>query len=223
MSSATTSCITISENALTIGIPNRGRLHQVCRHLMHQLFGLEDRRPRRLVMAADGGAMRVVAVRSSDIPTLLSGGVLDLGITSNELVLESGIPLAELGDLKMCAGHLALLLRAEEGAKTLDDLPSDMEIATQFPRCAELMLRDVFDRMVLRRVHGAAEAYPLLGLARGVFDVVATGVTAESNDLRVVAQFAATSARLYARPSGLETQPAPAGTVARTILAAAPC
>src|SRR3989304_9618410 len=75
---------------LRIGVPRKGRLQQPAEELLHQ-SGLTFRRQERTLFArCQEVPLDVMFVRAQDIPVLVAEGALDLGITGQDLVAETG-------------------------------------------------------------------------------------------------------------------------------------
>ena len=73
-----------------------------------------------------------------------------------------------------------------------------MRIATKYPRIAERHFEETGRQAEVIEVKGSVELAPLVGLADGIVDLVATGRTLEENDLEVREEIAACTARLVA-------------------------
>lgn len=184
---------------MRLAIPNRGRLHQDGLRLVHQALGLQPSHPRQLIFGSPDSGVEVVCVRSTDIPWLLCQRVVDLGLTGNDYVLESGFDnhLSEVVDLEICPGALCMLVGNQDECTFPANLPADVVVASQYPNITERLLRPQHPDFCLLKIDGGAEAYPTLGLARSILDVVASGETAAANNLRVIQTYHSTSARLY--------------------------
>jgi ATP phosphoribosyltransferase len=161
-------------------------------------MGLVNFGERKLRLETNYSPATVICVRSTDIPLLLADGTIHIGITGNDYVMESGVDVVDLVDLEFCAGSLCVLVDEADPAQSLQDLPPDVVLATQYPMCTKRLIQPHFPRSVMRVIDGAAEVYPSLGLCRAIVDVVNTGNTANSNHLRVLASVLNTSGRLFA-------------------------
>ena len=71
-----------------------------------------------------------------------------------------------------------------------------MRIATKYPRIAEHYFDETGRQAEIVDVKGSVELAPLIGLADGIVDLVATGRTLEENGLEVREEIAPSSARL---------------------------
>lgn len=148
----------------------------------------------------DGGETTLVTMRPSDVPTYVSAGAADLGITGKDVLLEQDDrPVFELVDLGV--GRCRMVLATQKG----DVAPSEhqrrlgmMKIATKYKRIAEQYFAEQGRQVELVEVKGSIELAPLVGLADGIVDLVATGRTLAENNLEVREEILSSSARLVA-------------------------
>jgi ATP phosphoribosyltransferase len=73
-----------------------------------------------------------------------------------------------------------------------------MRIATKYPRVAERHFERTGRQVEVIEVKGSVELAPLIGLADGIVDLVATGRTLEENDLEVREEIVECTARFVA-------------------------
>lgn len=148
----------------------------------------------------DGGELTLVTMRPSDVPTYVSAGAADLGITGKDVLLEHGDrPVYELVDLKI--GACRMVLATQKG----DVAPSEhqrrlglMKIATKYKRIAGRYFAEQGRQVELVEVKGSIELAPLVGLADGIVDLVATGRTLAENNLEVREEILSSTGRLVA-------------------------
>jgi ATP phosphoribosyltransferase len=148
----------------------------------------------------DGGELTLVTMRPYDVPTYVEAGAADLGITGKDVLLEQADrSVYELVDLKN--GYCRMVLATQKG----DPGPSEhqrrlgmMRIATKYPRIAEEYFEAHGRQVEVVEVKGSIELAPLVGLADGIVDLVATGRTLEENNLEVREEIVECTARLVA-------------------------
>ena len=148
----------------------------------------------------DGGELTLITMRPSDVPTYVSAGAADLGITGKDVLLEQGDrPVYELVDLGI--GLCRMVLATQKG----DVAPSEhqrrlgmMKIATKYKRIAEEYFAEQGRQVELVEVKGSIELAPLVGLADGIVDLVATGRTLADNNLEVREEILSSTGRLVA-------------------------
>jgi ATP phosphoribosyltransferase len=146
------------------------------------------------------GGLTLVTMRPSDIPTYVEAGAADLGITGKDVLLEQRDRIVyEVLDLRYGACRIVLAGRAGDPALEEDERRlGGMRIATKYPRIAERHFEETGRRAEVIEVKGSVELAPLVGLADGIVDLVATGRTLEENGLEVREEIATSTARLIA-------------------------
>jgi ATP phosphoribosyltransferase len=145
-------------------------------------------------------ALTLVTMRPSDIPTYVEAGAADLGITGKDVLLEQSDRIVyEILDLAY--GACRMVLAGREGDPSLGETErrlGGMRIATKYPRLAERYFEETGRQAEVIEVKGSVELAPLVGLADGIVDLVATGRTLEENGLEVREEIATSTARLVA-------------------------
>jgi ATP phosphoribosyltransferase len=146
----------------------------------------------------NGGRLTLVTIRPSDVPTYVEAGAADIGITGKDVLLEQADrTVYELLDLGY--GECRMVLAGRRGDDTLGDSERRlgvMRIATKYPRIAETYLERTGRQGEVIEVKGSVELAPLVGLADGIVDLVASGRTLEENDLEVREEIVRCTARL---------------------------
>jgi ATP phosphoribosyltransferase len=153
---------------------------------------------RSLVFEVDG--LTLVTMRPSDIPTYVEAGAADLGITGKDVLLEQPERVTyEVLDLGY--GQCRMVLAGRQGDPTLGESErrlGGMRIATKYPRIAERHFEETGRQAEVIEVKGSVELAPIVGLADGIVDLVATGRTLAENGLEVREEIASCTARLVA-------------------------
>jgi ATP phosphoribosyltransferase len=153
---------------------------------------------RSLVFSSNG--LTLVTMRPSDVPTYVEAGAADLGITGKDVLLEQAERVVyEILDLAF--GACRMVLAAREGDESLGEAErrlGGMRIATKYPRIAERYFEETGRQAEIIEVKGSVELAPLVGLADGIVDLVATGRTLNENGLEIREEIAQSTARLVA-------------------------
>ena len=151
---------------------------------------------RSLVFGADG--LTLVTMRPSDVPTYVEAGAADLGITGKDVLLEQRDRVVyEILDLRYGACRMVLAgRRGDESLGESERRLGAMRIATKYPRIAERHFEETGRQAEVIDVKGSVELAPLVGLADGIVDLVATGRTLEENGLEVLEEIVDSTARL---------------------------
>jgi ATP phosphoribosyltransferase len=144
--------------------------------------------------------LTLVTMRPSDVPTYVEAGAADVGITGKDVLLEqSDRVVYELLDLGF--GHCRMVLAGRRGDPSLGESERRlgmMRIATKYPRTAERYFESTGRQVEVIEVKGSIELAPLIGLADGIVDLVATGRTLRENDLEVREEIVECTARFVA-------------------------
>ena len=153
---------------------------------------------RSLVFGASG--ITLVTMRPSDVPTYVEAGAADVGITGKDVLLEQADRMVyELLDLGF--GECRMVLAGRVGDSRLGEAErrlGTVRIATKYPRVAERHFEQSGRQAEVIEVKGSVELAPLVGLADGIVDLVASGRTLEENELEVREEIAACTARFVA-------------------------
>lgn len=172
------------EERLKIAIPAKGRLREPAVSLLVEAgLGPEEPGERALAFPCRNAPVDVLLVRAADIPEYVQDGVVDCGITGQDLVRERGAAVAELLELGFGSCTLQAAVPQEAGVTTLAGL-AGLRIATVFPRLAAELLAEHGLSAQLVDVTGSVEIAPRLGLADGIIDLVSSGNTLRTNGLR---------------------------------------
>jgi ATP phosphoribosyltransferase len=144
----------------------------------------------------------IITMRPSDVPTYVSAGAADIGITGKDVLLEQPErEVYELVDLGYgrCTMVLAGVAGEDRAAEALRRL-GVMRVATKYPRIAARHFLDTGRQAEIVEVKGSVELAPLTGLAEAIVDLTATGTTLRENGLVVREEITVCTARLVANP-----------------------
>ncbi|HET6380037.1 MAG TPA: ATP phosphoribosyltransferase [candidate division Zixibacteria bacterium] len=171
---------------LRLALPGKGRLAEPSVRLLHDA-GLDfELSERRLTSQVSNHDLELLFVRTEDIAEYVADGVVDLGITGQDLVAERGLDVSPILELGFGTCALVLAVPRSSGVREVREL-GGCSIATGFPRLTRVFLEERGVEAQLVEVHGAVEVTPQLGVADAVVDLVATGSTLRLNGLRPIA------------------------------------
>ena len=147
-----------------------------------------------------GEKITLVTMRPSDVPTYVEAGAADVGITGKDVLLEQADRVAyELLDLGYGECRMVLAGRAGDGRLgEAERRLGEVRIATKYPRVTERHFEASGRQVEVIEVKGSVELAPLVGLADGIVDLVASGRTLEENRLEVHEEIAVCTARFLA-------------------------
>lgn len=155
---------------------------------------------RRLVH--DCGPLRVLVLRSSDVPTYVAHGAADLGVAGSDVLVEHDEDLYEPLDLRIGVCRMIVAERAD--APVDERSQAHVRYASKYPRTTRAYLQRRGLTAEVIELSGAIELGPLTGLCHRIVDITQTGETLRQNGLREVDTVAAVSSRLVVNPAALK-------------------
>jgi len=190
---------------LTIAVPVKGRLREPSVSLLEDAgLGPEQPGERALAFPCRNAPVDVLLVRAADVPEYVQDGVVDCGITGQDLVRERGARVEELLELGYGSCKLEAAVPEESRYQSVEDL-AGARIATVYPKLTRELLPVEVE---LVDVSGSVEIAPRLGLADGIVDLVSSGNTLRTNGLRSLGQLFSSQAVLIGRQDLTEQQSA---------------
>lgn len=172
---------------LRIAIQSKGRLFDDTMALLQEAGIRLSTSKRTLLVQATGFPVEVLFLRDDDIPQTVASGVADAGIVGeNEFMerREEADVVRRLGFSK-CRLSLAIPKECEDDYTGLSWFDGK-RIATSYPR----ILSDFMERNGVQAdihvINGSVEIAPGIGLAQAIFDIVSSGSTLISNNLKEV-------------------------------------
>ncbi len=140
----------------------------------------------------------MLLVRAADVPEYVQDGVVDCGITGQDLVRERGARVEELLELGFGSCRLDAAVPEESKYQSIADL-AGAKVATVYPRLTHELLPV---KVELVDVTGSVEIAPRLGLADGIVDLVSSGNTLRTNGLRSLGTIFSSQAVLIGKVGG---------------------
>ncbi|MDO5852654.1 MAG: ATP phosphoribosyltransferase [Thermoplasmata archaeon] len=167
---------------LKFGVPNKGRLNERAVELLTKAgLDLGEDFGRKLYIKARNQDVEVLFLRAQDIPEFIATGAIDLGITGQDQVAESGHTLVDRLDLQFGFCHMALAVPEESGITDASQVKDGSRIATSYPNITKRYFQSLGKLVNVIVVTGAAEVMPYLGIADYIVDLVSTGSTLKMN------------------------------------------
>ena len=170
---------------LRIAVQSKGRLFEDTMNLLKETGIKVSSSKRTLLVQASNFPLEVLFLRDDDIPQTVADGVADVGIVGeNEFVerCENADVVKRLGFSK-CRISLAI-------PKAVDypgvEWFNGKKIATSYPVILKKFLDGKGVKTDIHVIQGSVEIAPGIGLADGIFDIVSSGSTLVSNNLKEV-------------------------------------
>lgn len=170
---------------LRIAVQSKGRLHEETMALLTEAGIKIPSSKRTLLVESSNFPVEILYLRDDDIPQSVVGGVADLGVVGrNELEerQEDAEVIRPLGFSK-CRLSLAVPKTAEYTGLSWFE---GRKIATSYPAILSRFMEQKGIRTDIHVITGSVEISPGIGLADGIFDIVSSGGTLVSNNLREV-------------------------------------
>ena len=184
---------------MRIAVQSKGRLYDETMMLLAEAGIRLNRGKRILLLSAKGFPVEVLFLRDDDIPESVATGVADVGIVGENEYVEKGAKALLLRRLGFSKCRLSLAIPKEEGYDGVEWFEGKT-IATSYP---EILRRFLAERQVEANIHvisGSVEIAPGIGLADAIFDIVSSGSTLVSNQLKEVEVVLPCEALLIAHP-----------------------
>ena len=186
-------------NMLRIAVQSKGRLYDETMELLQESGISLGVSKRTLLVQAGNFPVEVLFLRDDDIPQSVAGGVADVGIVGeNEFVerAEKADVIKRLG-FSRCRLSLAI-------PKAVDypgvEWFNGKKIATSYPGILKTFLKEKGIKAQAHVITGSVEIAPGIGLADAIFDIVSSGSTLVSNNLREVEVVMQSEALLIGNP-----------------------
>ena len=170
---------------LTLAVPAKGRMAEPTLRLCADAGLSFEATERSLVVPCANAPVDLLLVRPSDIPEYVQDGVVHLGVTGANLVVEAQADVVTLAELGFARCTLQAAVPNDAPQLAIDEL-GGLRIATAYPVSTRMLLAERGIEAELVPVSGSVEATPRLGLADAIVDLVSTGSTASANGLRLI-------------------------------------
>lgn len=169
---------------LRVAVPNKGQLSDPARDMLREAGYTAAANSRELVVQDPENDVEFFFLRPRDIATYVGRGTLDVGITGEDLLADSGSKATTILELGFAPSTFRLA--APQGiAKTATDL-AGKRIATSYPTILNNWLTQQNLSAEVVTLDGAVENAVRLGVADAVADVVATGTTLKQAGLEII-------------------------------------
>lgn len=171
---------------LRIAIPNKGQLSDPAREMLREAGYAAAATSRELVVQDPENDVEFFFLRPRDIATYVASGTLDVGITGQDMLADSGANAETVLELSFAPSTFRLA--APAGTVTTVAGANGKRIATSYPGILAAWLQDQNINAEIVKLDGAVENAVRLGVADLVADVVATGTTLKQAGLEVVGE-----------------------------------
>jgi len=155
---------------------------------------------RTLLISAVEFPLEVLFLRDDDIPKSVANGVADAGIVGENEYVEKGAEATLVKRLGFSRCRLSLAIPKDETYPGMKWFQCKT-IATSYPNILRKYLDKNGVKASLHEISGSVEIAPGIGLADAIFDIVSSGSTLVSNQLKEVEEVMKSEALLIANPN----------------------
>jgi ATP phosphoribosyltransferase len=170
---------------LKIAIQKKGRLTKDSLELLQNCGISLTNGPNQLKTEADNFPLEVLFLRDDDIPQYIEQQVADIGIVGKNIVLEKQkkVQIVEKLDAAKCRLSLAIPKGQTYGGIINFE---NKRIATTYPNILSEFLDENNISAEIEEISGSVEIAPSIDLADAICDIVSTGSTLFTNNLKEV-------------------------------------
>lgn len=184
---------------LRIAVQSKGRLYEDTMNLLTEADIKVSSSKRTLLVQSSNFPIEILYLRDDDIPQSVATGVADIGIVGENEYVEKGEKADILLRLGFSKCRLSLAIPKEHDYQGLQWFEGK-KIATSYPNILRSFLESKGITADIHEITGSVEISPGIGLADGIFDIVSSGSTLVSNNLREVETVMKSEALLIGYP-----------------------
>ena len=170
---------------LRIAVQSKGRLYDETMDLLSEAGIKLTAVKRSLLVPSRNFPVELLFLRDDDIPDSVATGTADLGIVGYNEVLEKQRDVTVIKKLGFSRCRISLAVPYSAGYDGLQWF-NGKKIATSYPAILTKFFRDNNISAELHEISGSVEIAPSIGLADAIFDIVSSGSTLVSNNLKEV-------------------------------------
>lgn len=170
---------------LRIAVQSKGRLFEDTMALLAEAGIKVSSSKRTLLVQSSNFPIEVLYLRDDDIPQSVATGVADLGIVGENEFEERGYEADVVRRLGFSKCRMSLAIPKAEHYEGLEWF-NGKKIATSYPAILQHFLDEKGITAEIHVITGSVEISPGIGLSDAIFDIVSSGSTLVSNNLREV-------------------------------------
>ncbi len=182
---------------LRIAVQSKGRLFDDTMNLLAEADIKVSASKRTLLVQSSNFPLEVLYLRDDDIPQSVASGVADIGVVGENEFIER-LRVGDSEESGMCGEDADVISRLGFSKCRLSlAIPKEIDyrgvnwfngkkIATSYPNILRKYMKEQGVDCEIHVITGSVEISPGIGLADGIFDIVSSGSTLVSNNLREV-------------------------------------
>ena len=173
------------QETLRIAVQKSGRLYEGSMKLLKEC-GIEvSNGNNRLRVIAANFPVEVFFLRDDDIPEYVQDAVADIGFVGENVVSEKNKEVDSIEKLGFGKCRLSLAVPKNGSMQSLNDLQGK-KIATSYPFILSNFLKEKNITAAIHEISGSVEIAPKIGLADAICDLVSSGSTLFTNELKEI-------------------------------------
>ena len=170
---------------LRIAVQSKGRLFEDTMSLLQEAGIKVGSSKRTLLVQSSNFPIEVLYLRDDDIPQTVASGVADVGVVGENEFVERNEDADIVKRLGFSKCRLSLAIPKSVDYPGLEWF-NGKKIATSYPGILRQFMQKSGIEMDIHVIQGSVEIAPGICLADGIFDIVSSGSTLVSNNLREV-------------------------------------
>ncbi len=170
---------------LRVAVQSKGRLFEDTMNLLAEADIKVGSSKRTLLVESTNFPLEVLYLRDDDIPQCVASGIADIGIVGENEFLERSEDAKVVHRLGFSKCRLSLAIPKSVDYKGLEWFEGK-KIATSYPGILKKFMADNNINSDIHVITGSVEISPGIGLADAIFDIVSSGSTLVSNNLKEV-------------------------------------
>ncbi len=170
---------------LRIAVQAKGRLHEETMTMLEESSIKMDLGKRLLLVSSKSFPVEILFLRDDDIPQAVATGIADVGIVGENEFVEKGEDANIIRRLDFSKCRLSLAIPKEVDYKGLEWFQGK-KIATSYPKILKNFLKENNISADVHVITGSVEIAPSIKLADCIFDIVSSGGTLVTNNLKEV-------------------------------------
>ena len=173
------------QDSLKIAVQKSGRLYDGSMKLLKEC-GIEvSNGNNQLRVVAANFPVEVFFLRDDDIPEYVQDAVADIGFVGENMVYESNKKVEIIEKIGFGKCRLSLAVPKNGLLQSISDL-NGKKIATSYPFILSNFLKEKKITASIHEISGSVEIAPKIGLADAICDLVSSGSTLFTNELKEI-------------------------------------
>ncbi len=168
---------------LRIAVQSKGRLNEDTMHLLAETGIRIGTSKRTLLVSASNFPVEILFLRDDDIPGTVADGTADVGVVGLNELEEQGADAEIIEKLGFGACRLSIAVPKQMEYTGIASLQG-RRIATSYPAILRRYLEQHGVQADIHVISGSVEISTGIGLADAIFDIVSSGSTLVSNNLK---------------------------------------